>query len=251
MGSYIGQLAVKHFKKPLLELGGNSALIVLEDADLEYAVNAAVFSRFTHQGQICMSANRVLVHTSVYDKFTELYEAKVSSLKVGDPMDPDTVIGPLINERQAEGLRRSVEKAIEEGAVPVLSGRFSGTVAEPVILKDVKPEMSIAKEELFGPAVCIMPFETEDEAVSIANATPFGLSGAVHTANVERGVEFAKRIETGMIHVNDTTINDEPNVAFGGEKQSGLGRLNGEWSLEEFTTLKWISVQHEKRQFPY
>ncbi|PAE99932.1 aldehyde dehydrogenase family protein [Bacillus velezensis] len=251
VGSYIGQLAVKHFKKPLLELGGNSALIVLEDADLEYAVNAAVFSRFTHQGQICMSANRVLVHTSVYDKFTELYEAKVSSLKVGDPMDPDTVIGPLINERQAEGLRRSVEKAIEEGAVPVLSGRFSGTVAEPVILKDVKPEMSIAKEELFGPAVCIMPFETEDEAVSIANATPFGLSGAVHTANVERGVEFAKRIETGMIHVNDTTINDEPNVAFGGEKQSGLGRLNGEWSLEEFTTLKWISVQHEKRQFPY
>ncbi len=133
-----------------MELGGNSALIVLEDADLEYAVNAAVFSRFTHQGQICMSANRVLVHTSVYDKFTELYEAKVSSLKVGDPMDPDTVIGPLINERQAEGLRRSVEKAIEEGAVPVLSGRFSGTVAEPVILKDVKPEMSIAKEELFG-----------------------------------------------------------------------------------------------------
>lgn len=114
VGSYIGQLAVKHFKKPLLELGGNSALIVLEDADLEYAVNAAVFSRFTHQGQICMSANRVLVHTSVYDKFTELYEAKVSSLKVGDPMDPDTVIGPLINERQAEGLRRSVEKAIEE-----------------------------------------------------------------------------------------------------------------------------------------
>ncbi|MCY7750195.1 benzaldehyde dehydrogenase [Bacillus inaquosorum] len=251
VGSYIGQLAMKHFKKPLLELGGNSAFIVLEDADIEYAVNAAVFSRFTHQGQICMSANRVLVHSSIYDKFLELYQAKVESLKVGDPMDPDTIIGPLINSRQTDGLMRSVEKAIEEGAVPVKLGGFNGTIVEPTILKDVKPFMSIAKEELFGPVVSFMKFDSEDEAVDIANETPFGLSGAVHTSNLERGVAFAKRIETGMIHVNDTTINDEPNVAFGGEKQSGLGRLNGEWSLEEFTTLKWISVQHEKRSFPY
>lgn len=251
VGSYIGQLAMKHFKKPLLELGGNSAFIVLEDADIEYAVNAGVFSRFTHQGQICMSANRVLVHSSIYDKFLELYQAKVESLKVGDPMDPDTIIGPLINSRQTDGLMKTVEQAIEEGAVPVKLGGFNGTIVEPTILKDVKPFMSIAKEELFGPVVSFMKFDSEDEAVDIANETPFGLSGAVHTSNLERGVAFAKRIETGMIHVNDTTINDEPNVAFGGEKQLGLGRLNGEWSLEEFTTLKWISVQHEKRSFPY
>lgn len=192
-----------------------------------------------------MSANRVLVHSSIYDKFLELYQAKVESLKVGDPMDPDTIIGPLINSRQTDGLMKTVEQAIEEGAVPVKLGGFNGTIVEPTILKDVKPFMSIAKEELFGPVVSFMKFDSEDEAVDIANETPFGLSGAVHTSNLERGVAFAKRIETGMIHVNDTTINDEPNVAFGGEKQSGLGRLNGEWSLEEFTTLKWISVQHE------
>ncbi|WP_146941488.1 aldehyde dehydrogenase family protein, partial [Bacillus licheniformis] len=239
------------FKKPLLELGGNSALIVLEDADLEYAVNAATFSRFTHQGQICMSANRILVQKEVYPEFLKLFSQKVSGLKTGDPLDPETVIGPVINERQAEHLRKSIEKGIEEGATPLLKGDIKGNLVEPTILADVTPDMSVAKEELFGPVVCVMPFETEADAVEIANDTPFGLSGAVHTGNVESGVAIAKQIETGMIHVNDTTINDEPHVAFGGEKQSGIGRLNGEWSLDEFTTLKWISVQHQKRSFPY
>ncbi|MCZ0070812.1 aldehyde dehydrogenase family protein [Bacillus sonorensis] len=251
VGSYIGQLAIKHFKKPLLELGGNSALIVLEDADLEYAVNAAAFSRFTHQGQICMSANRILVHKEAYPQFLKLFYQKVSAFKSGDPMDPETIIGPVINERQAENLRKAIEKGIEEGAVPLIKGDIKGNLVEPTILTDVKPDMSIAREELFGPVVCVIPFQTEEEAVRIANDTPFGLSGAVHTGNVERGVEIAKQIETGMIHVNDTTINDEPHIAFGGEKQSGLGRLNGEWSLDEFTTLKWVSVQHQKRMFPY
>ncbi|MCY8151089.1 aldehyde dehydrogenase family protein [Bacillus paralicheniformis] len=251
VGSYIGQLAIKHFKKPLLELGGNSALIVLEDADLEYAVNAAAFSRFTHQGQICMSANRILVQKEVYPEFLKLFSKKISGFKTGDPLDPETVIGPVINERQAEHLRKSIEKGIEEGATPFLKGDIKGNLVEPTILADVTSDMSVAKEELFGPVVCVMPFETEAEAVEIANDTSFGLSGAVHTGNVERGVAIAKQIETGMIHVNDTTINDEPHVAFGGEKQSGIGRLNGEWSLDEFTTLKWISVQHQKRIFPY
>ncbi|MDN5388458.1 MULTISPECIES: aldehyde dehydrogenase family protein [Bacillus] len=251
VGSHIGQLAVKHFKKPLLELGGNSALIVLEDADLEYAVNAAAFSRFTHQGQICMSANRILVQKEVYPEFLTSFYQKVSALKTGDPMDPETIIGPVIHERQAELLRKAVEKAIEEGAVPLIQGEIKGNLVEPTILTDVKPGISITKEELFGPVVCVMPFETEEEAIQIANDTPFGLSGALHTGNVERGVAIAQQIETGMIHINDTTINDEPHVAFGGEKQSGLGRLNGEWSLEEFTTLKWISIQHQKRVFPY
>ncbi|KAA6473919.1 aldehyde dehydrogenase family protein [Bacillus swezeyi] len=251
VGTHIGQLAVKHFKKPLLELGGNSALIVLEDADLEYAVNAAAFSRFTHQGQICMSANRILVQKEVYPQFLKLFCEKVSAFKTGDPMDPETIIGPVINERQAENLRKAVEKGIAEGAVPLIKGEIKGNLVEPTILTDVQPDMSIAQEEMFGPVVCVMPFQTEEEAIKIANDTAFGLSGAVHTGNVERGVEIAKQIETGMIHVNDTTINDESHVAFGGEKQSGLGRLNGEWSLEEFTTLKWISVQHQKRVFPY
>ncbi|MCM3176900.1 aldehyde dehydrogenase family protein [Cytobacillus horneckiae] len=251
VGSHIGQLAVKNFKKPLLELGGNSAFIVMEDADLDYAVNAATFSRFTHQGQICMSANRILVQKSIYNEFLEKYKAKVSTLKVGDPRDPETIIGPVINHRQAETLRTSIESGIKDGANPVLKGNISGRMVEPTILADVTTEMSVSQEELFGPVVCVMPFETEEEAISIANNTKFGLSGAIHTANLERGVEISKKIHTGMIHVNDVSINDEPIVAFGGENQSGLGRLNGDWSLDEFTTMKWISVNYGQRNFPY
>lgn len=251
VGSHIGQLAVKNFKKPLLELGGNSAFIILEDADIDYAVQAATFSRFTHQGQICMSANRIIVQASIYDEFIKKYKEKVSSLSVGDPKDPQTIIGPVVNERQANNLQAMIDNGIEEGAKVVLQGNISGNMVEPTILKDVTPNMTIAQEELFGPVVCVMPFETEADAIAIANDTKFGLSGAVHTSNLERGVELAKKIHTGMIHVNDITINDEPIVAFGGEKQSGLGRLNGEWSLDEFTTLKWISVNYGQRSFPY
>ncbi|GAB4072985.1 benzaldehyde dehydrogenase [Barrientosiimonas marina] len=251
VGSHIGQLAIKNFKKPILELGGNSAFIVLDDADIDYAVNAAAFSRFTHQGQICMSANRILVDQAIYDEFISRFKKKVSALKTGDPRDPDTVIGPVVNENAANHLRDTIAKGIEQGANPVLHGDISGNLVEPTILTDVTPDMAVAQEELFGPVVSVMPFSGDEEAIEIANNSKFGLSGAVHTAHSERGTELAKRIHTGMIHVNDITINDEPIVAFGGEKHSGLGRLNGQWSLEEFTTLKWISVNYQKRQFPY
>ncbi|WP_174613189.1 aldehyde dehydrogenase family protein [Virgibacillus ihumii] len=251
VGRHIAQQAVKNFKKPLLELGGNSAFIVLDDADIDYAVNAAAFSRFTHQGQICMSANRIIVHQSIYDEFIAKYKKKIAALKTGDPRDPDTVIGPVVNEDAAQRLKAIIEKGIEQGATPVLKGNISGNMVEPTILTDVTSDMAVAQEEMFGPVVGVTPFETDKEAVRIANNTKFGLSGAVHTADGERGVQLAKMIHTGMIHVNDITINDEPIIAFGGEKQSGLGRLNGEWSLEEFTTMKWISINYGQRQFPY
>ncbi|MDQ0352304.1 aldehyde dehydrogenase (NAD+) [Alkalibacillus filiformis] len=251
VGRKIGEVAGRNLKKASLELGGNSALIILDDADIDYAVSAAVFSRFTHQGQICMSANRVLVHESVKDEFLQKYKNKVESLKVGDPREEDTIIGPLINKRQVETLENTIEKSIEEGAVPLVRGEVKGNVVTPTILTDVSPNMSVANEEMFGPAVAVTTFESDEEAIEIANASDFGLSGAVHTANTERGAELGKRIETGMIHVNDGTINDEPIVAFGGEKMSGVGRLNGSESLEAFTTKKWISIQHKKRQFPY
>ncbi|WP_326565201.1 aldehyde dehydrogenase family protein [Amycolatopsis rhabdoformis] len=251
VGRHIAEVAAQEFKKPVLELGGNSALVVLADADLDLAVAAAVFSRFTHQGQICMSANRVLVHRSRYEEFAAAYVAAIAALPVGDPRDPETVIGPLINAKQAETLARQVDEGIAAGARPLLRGEVSGTRFEPVVLADVTADLPIAHAELFGPVACLMPFDDEDEAVAIANDTPFGLSGAVHTRDLEHGVEFAKRIETGMVHVNDATIHDEAIVAFGGEKASGLGRLNGEWSLAEFTTLKWISVHRGRRVFPY
>ncbi|MCG8923230.1 aldehyde dehydrogenase family protein [Lentzea sp. CC55] len=251
VGRHVAEVAVRNFKKPILELGGNSALIVLADADLEVAVNAAVFSRFTHQGQVCMSASRVLVHREVFDEFASRYVAKAESLPVGDPRDPDTVLGPLINQRQADRLAGQVEQGITEGARVLLRGKVDGTLFHPTVLTDVTPGMSVMQEELFGPVACLVPFDTEDEAVAIANDTRFGLSGAVHTSDLDKGVELAGRIHTGMVHVNDSTIADEATVPFGGEKQSGLGRMNGDWSLDAFTTLKWISVNRGRARYPY
>jgi vanillin dehydrogenase len=251
VGRYIAEVAAREFKKPILELGGNSALVVLADADLDLAVDAAVFSRFTHQGQICMSANRVLVHASIYDEFEARYVARVAALKVGDPAEPDTVIGPLINARQVVTLDAQVERAIADGARPLLRGTPSGNLFPPVILAGVSSEMAIARYELFGPVVCLMRFDTEEQALEMVNDTPYGLSGAVHTRDIERGVAFAQKIDSGMIHINDGTIHDEPIVAFGGVKQSGMSRLNGESSLAELTTFKWISINRGRREFPY
>jgi acyl-CoA reductase-like NAD-dependent aldehyde dehydrogenase len=251
VGRHIGAVAGRCLKRAILELGGNSALIVMHDADLDNALNAAVFSRFTHQGQICMCANRILVDRSVYPQFLERYVKRVSGLKVGDPRNPQTDIGPLMNKAQAETLAKQIQKGVQEGARAVLLGKIEGNLVSPTIFADVLPGMSIAQTEMFGPAVCVMPFDTPEEAIRIANDSPFGLSGAIHTRNVEWGAEMAKQIDSGMIHVNDGTINDEPLVAFGGEKASGIGRLNGKWALEEFTTLKWISVQHKQRHYPF
>lgn len=251
VGRHIGSVAGRCLKKSILELGGNSALIVMPDADLDYAINAAVFSRFTHQGQICMCANRILVHRSLYSQFVDKYVGRVSKLKVGDPRNPETELGPLINKAQADTLSKQIQKAVDEGAKVALRGKVEGNLATPTVFTDVRPNMWVAQNEMFGPAVCVMPFDTPEEAVHIANESPFGLSGAIHTRDVEYGAELAKQIDSGMVHVNDATINDEPLVAFGGEKASGVGRLNGKWALEEFTTLKWVSVQHKPRHYPF
>jgi acyl-CoA reductase-like NAD-dependent aldehyde dehydrogenase len=251
VGRHIGGVAGKALKKAILELGGNSAFIVMNDADLNTAVNAAVFSRFAHQGQVCMCTNRILVQRGVYDKFLKQFVDRVSKLRVGDPRNPETELGPLINERQAQTFAKQVQRGIDEGAKAVLHGKVEGNLASPTVFADVKPSMWVAQNEMFGPAVCVMPFDTEEEALRIANDSPYGLSGAIHTKDAERGAELAKQVDSGMVHVNDGTINDDPLIAFGGEKASGVGRLNGKWALEEFTTMKWISVQHKVRHYPF
>jgi len=251
VGRHVATVAASHFKRTVLELGGNSALVVLDDADLDYAVDAAVFSRFAHQGQVCMAANRVLVDRSVFAEFAEKFTAKVATLRVGDPQDPATQLGPLINTAQADAVTAEVDRALAGGATALLRGSTVGTLVEPSVLTDIPADAPILRREIFGPVVVLIPFDGEEEAVRIANDTPFGLSGAVHTGDVERGVRFAQRIDTGMIHVNDGTIHDEPIVPFGGEKNSGVGRLNGEATVEAFTTLKWISIQHGRSQFPF
>ena len=251
VGRHVATVCAANFKRSVLELGGNSALVVLDDADLDYAVDAAVFSRFVHQGQVCMAANRVLVDRSVADEFTEKFVAKVRTLKVGDPSDPETVIGPVINSAQANAVSGVVEQALAEGATALVHGGTTNNLVEPSVLTGVPADSPLLQQEVFGPVVFLVPFDGEEEAVRIVNDTPYGLSGAVHTGNIERGVSFAKRVDTGMFHVNDGTVHDEPIVPFGGEKHSGVGRLNGETTLEAFTTVKWISVQHGRSGFPF
>jgi aldehyde dehydrogenase (NAD+) len=251
VGAHVAEVAGRHLKKVLLELGGNNAFIVLDDADLELAVDAAVFSRFTHQGQICMSANRVFVQKGVREEFERRYVAKVESLKVGDPAAEDTIIGPVINGRQAANLEGLVSRALDGGARPLVKGEVDGNLVHPTVLTDVATDSEVFRVEMFGPVVILEEFETDDDAVRLANDSDFGLSGAVHTTDIERGMRIARRVETGMIHINDASIHDEPIIAFGGSKQSGFGRLNGQWSLDEFTEMKWISVNRGRRRFPY
>ncbi|MEU4084898.1 aldehyde dehydrogenase family protein [Streptomyces aureus] len=251
VGRHVATVCAANFKRSVLELGGNSALVVLDDADVDYAVDAAVFSRFVHQGQVCMAANRVLVDRSIQAEFTEKFVAKVGTLKTGDPRDPQTVIGPVINSSQADALSGVVEQAIAEGATALLHGSVRENLVEPSVLTGVPADSELLRQEVFGPVVFLVPFDGEEEAVRIVNDTPYGLSGAVHTADIERGVNFAKQIDTGMFHVNDGTVHDEPLVPFGGEKHSGIGRLNGETTVDSFTTTKWISVQHGRSRFPF
>ncbi|GAA1006802.1 putative aldehyde dehydrogenase yfmT [Streptomyces sp. F-3] len=251
VGRHVATVCASHFKRTVLELGGNSALVVLDDADPDYAVDAAVFSRYVHQGQVCMAANRVLVDRSIAEEFSEKFAAKVRTLKVGDPSDPGTVIGPVINSIQANALSSVVEQALAEGATALVRGSIRGNLVEPSVLTGLPADSSLLRQEVFGPVAFIIPFDGDEEAVRIVNDTPYGLSGAVHTADIERGVAFAQRIDTGMFHVNDGTVHDEPIVPFGGEKHSGLGRLNGETTVDAFTTVKWISVQHGRSRFPF
>ncbi|WP_406394145.1 aldehyde dehydrogenase family protein [Streptomyces sp. NBC_00887] len=251
VGRHVAATAAGLFKKTILELSGNSALVVLEDADVDHAVRAAVFSRFLYQGQVSMAANRILVDRSVEAEFTERFTAAVAALTTGDPHDPDTRIGPVISEFQADALRTLVDEAIAAGATALVRGRTRGSLVEPTVLSGLPDDSPLLEQEIFGPVALIVPFDGEDEAVRIVNDSPYALSGAVHTADAERGVRFARRIRSGMFHVNDATVQDDPLVAFGCEKMSGMGRLNGEAAVEAFTTQRWISIQHGRTAFPF
>jgi aldehyde dehydrogenase (NAD+) len=198
-----------------------------------------------------MAVNRILVEAPVYDRFVEVFKQKVSQLQAGDPSRLPTVIGPLIRKEEIARIEKLIEDSRAMGAVEVLRGPVEGQVMHPVILKDVTNDMPIARNEVFGPVASIIKVENEEEAIRIANESPHGLSGAVCTSNLHRGVHVAKQIETGMIHINDQPVNEEAHVSFGGEKESGIGRFGGEWVLDKFTTVKWISVQEQDRIYPF
>lgn len=225
-------------------------MVVLEDADIERATEAAVFGKFLHQGQICMALNRIIVHADIYEQFVESFVAKTKNVQAGDPADAKTLVGPLIREKEVERLLELVDKTKAEGARLLLGGTSKGSVLSPTVLADVKPEQDIVQQELFGPVAVIMKAHDEQEAVRLANDTPYGLSGSVFTQDLNRGYQVAQRIESGMVHVNDQSVNDEAHVMFGGEKASGIGRFGGDWAIEKFTRTRWISIQHQYREYP-
>lgn len=239
-------------KRLLLELGGNAPMVILDDADLEYAVESAVFGSFYNSGQICMIANRVIVDSSIAARFTDLFVERVRALPVGDPADPATFIGPVISRAQLDSVRDKVRRATGQGAQLLLGGDPSGPAGlalPPQVLTGTN-EVATAREEVFGPAITIIEASGEEEALRLANDTEYGLSSAVHTADAERGARFALRLRAGMTHVNDSPVNEEDNTAYGGEKLSGLGRFGGAWSIDEFTTHHWVSMQHTPRPYP-
>jgi acyl-CoA reductase-like NAD-dependent aldehyde dehydrogenase len=250
VGRIIAEKAGRHLKRVVLELGGKAPFVVLEDADLDAAAAAANFGAFMHQGQICMSTERIVVDRRVADEFAQKLAARAASLKVGDPRDPSTQIGPLINGGALDRVSELVEDAVDKGAQVLTGGEADGLVYQPTVLRGVTPEMRIYREESFGPSVSIIEVDGAEEAINVANDTEYGLSASIFSRDVARAEQLARRIQSGICHINDATVHDEPQVPFGGVKASGWGRFGGQWAAEEFTELRWITIQDEQREYP-
>ena len=250
VGRIIGEKSGRHLKRAVLELGGKDPLIVLRDADLDYAADAAAWGSFLHQGQICMSTERIIVEKPIAKAFTEKLVQRAKALKVGDPRDPHTAIGPLINQAAVNKVHAHVQEAAQGGAKVLTGGTHERLVYQPTVLSDVKREMKIFTDQTFGPVAPVVVVEDAEEALKVANDSKYGLSAGIITNDFSRALDIAQRLDTGMVHINDQTVNDEPQVPFGGVKGSGWGRMGGKAALEEFTELRWISYQRTKRTFP-
>jgi acyl-CoA reductase-like NAD-dependent aldehyde dehydrogenase len=250
-GRRLAEACGRQLKRIVLELGGSNPLLVLADADLDYAVDAAAFGSFLHQGQICMSARRIIVERPVAKEFTEKLVAKAETLKVGDPKEHDTIIGPLINGQALSTVAARVQDAVERGATVLVGGSAEGPCYRPTLIADVPDDAPFASEETFGPVASIEVVDDAEAAVARANATGYGLAAGIITGDVDRGLSLARLIESGIVHVNDQTVADEPQMPFGGVKDSGWGRFGGRAAMEEFTELRWVTVQSGTRHFPF
>jgi acyl-CoA reductase-like NAD-dependent aldehyde dehydrogenase len=250
VGRIIGEKAGRHLKRAVLELGGKDPLIILADSDMEYALDAAVWGSFLHQGQICMSTERIIIEKKIAKEFTDKFKKRAQSLPLGDPADPGTVIGPLINRKAVEKLHSHVEEAVIGGATLVTGGQYDNNLYHPTVVTDVKPSMRLFSEQSFGPVAPIMVVDDAEEALAVANNSAYGLSAGIITKDFTRALDIALRLETGMVHINDQSVNDEPQAPFGGVKGSGYGRFGGDAALDEFTELRWINVQRVPRTYP-
>ncbi|HEY1367582.1 MAG TPA: aldehyde dehydrogenase family protein [Gaiellaceae bacterium] len=250
-GRKLAEAAGRNLKRVVLELGGYNPLIVLSDADLEYAVNATAFGAFLHQGQICMSARRIIVEKPIADEFVEKLAAKTAGLKAGDPKEPDTIIGPLINERAVSMVKQRVDEAVSKGARVLAGGEAVGSCFQATLLGDVPADSEFAQHETFGPVAAVEVVADADEAVRRANATSYGLAAGILTSDPDRGLALAQQIESGIVHINDQPVGDEPQMPFGGVKDSGWGRFGSSAAVEEFTEHRWITVQSGTHPFPF
>jgi acyl-CoA reductase-like NAD-dependent aldehyde dehydrogenase len=250
VGRIIATKCAQHLKRCLLELSGKAPLVVLADADLEEAAAAASFGSFMNSGQICMSTERIVAEREVADELASKLADRASKLVVGDPREQGTMIGPVVNDGARERIMELIEDARSKGAQILAGGEADGNLVSPTVLANVTRDMRIYEEESFGPVVAIVPVEGDDEAVRVANDTEYGLAAAVFAEDVDRALEIARRIESGICHVNASTVHDEPQMPFGGVKASGWGRFGGTAALEEFTELRWISVQQTSRHYP-
>ncbi|MEU8649858.1 aldehyde dehydrogenase family protein [Streptomyces sp. NPDC048737] len=251
-GRAVGEGAGRHLKRAHLELGGNSALIVLEDADLDAVISTAAWGSFFHQGQICMTTGRHLVHASLYEDYVERLVAKADALAVGDPHRAQVHLGPLIDDGQLRKVHGLVESSTAAGAKLAAGGTHEDLFYRPTVLAGVDDRTPAYTEEVFGPVAPVRAFATPEEAAALAGASSYGLSLGIVTRDTARGLDLAERIPTGIVHINDQTVNDEAVAPFGGVAASGTGaRFGGEANLEAFTDVRWTTVRGDVAPYPF
>jgi benzaldehyde dehydrogenase (NAD) len=251
-GRRVGALAGELLKKVSLELGGNNALVVLDDADLDAAASAGAYASFQFQGQVCFATGRHIVHRSVAAAYTDALVEKAGRLRLGDPFREEVDLGPIVNERQLARVDGIVQRSVAGGARLAVGGTYEGLFYRPTVLADVTTDLPVWTDETFGPVAPVIVFDTDEEALALANDSDYGLAGAVYSRSISRGLALAQRMRSGMVHVNDQTVNDEAVIPFGGMGLSGNGgRFGGEANWDEFTEWQWVTVRDEPKSFDF
>lgn len=252
VGRIIAQSCATHLKRCLLELGGKAPFVVLDDADIEGAVNAAVFGSFLYQGQICMSTERFVVDESVAEEFVMKFAERVRNLESGDPvLSPACVVGPMISTGSVQRINHLLDDAVSKGAVIVAGGIAQNALMSATLVDRVTKEMNIYDEETFGPVTTIVRVKGAEEALTVANDTVYGLSSSIFSRNVNRALELASQLDAGCVHINGATVQNEPQAPYGGMKKSGYGRFDGSAVIEEFTEIKWVTVEASDQRYPF
>lgn len=252
VGRIVGANAAKTLKKVSLELGGKNSLIILDDADIELAAENIAWGAFLHSGQICMTSGKILIHENIYDQVKQRVIEKVKNFVVGNPCESHVTIGPLINAKQVQRVEKLVQAAVTHGAQLDIGGKANGVFFEPTVLSNVTLDNPIFTEEIFGPVAVLIPFNSDDQAIDLANDGDYGLSAGIITSNVGRGMQLGQQLNVGLLHINDQTVNDETVNPFGGFGASGNGtRIGGPANADEFTQWQWMTVQAQAPHYPF